>query len=259
MHTLLKTITESKHREIAELKQSHSLLDYSKAPLFSRETISLKHSLIKNDFGIIAEIKRKSPGAGAIKPDLDVAHQAELYHESGAAAISVLTDFPFFGGSTTDLLQVRNVSNLPVLRKEFILDELQLFEAKANGADAILLIASILEQQQAHHLTIIAKSLGLEVLFEIHSLRELDKLNDEVDLLLVNNRNLDTQTTDVNHCLQVAPYLPNSLPAVAASGIRSQEEITRIREAGYVGALIGESILTNNHLNELTAMPCKLS
>lgn len=259
MNALLKTITASKLDEIAELKHTHSLLDYSKSPLFSGEIRSLKHALTGNEFGIIAEIKRKSPGAGAIKPDLDVVQQAKLYHAAGAAAISVLTDFPFFGGSTADLLNVRNNCTLPVLRKEFILDELQLFEARANGADAVLLIASILEQQQAHHLTIIAKSLGMEVLFEIHSLRELDKLNDEVDLLLVNNRNLDTQTTDVNHCLQLAPYLPNSLPAVAASGIRSQEEIALIRSAGYIGALIGESILINNHLNELTTVSCKLS
>ena len=259
MNALLKTITASKLREIDELKATRSLLDYSKSPLFSGEIRSLKQSLIRKEFGIIAEIKRKSPGAGIIKSDLDVAQQAALYSNSGAAAISVLTDFPFFGGSTTDLLQVRNTCELPILRKEFILDELQLFEARANGADAILLIASILEQQQAHHLTIIAKSLGMEVLFEIHSLRELDKLNDEVDLLLVNNRNLDTQTTDVNHCLQLAPFLPHSLPAVAASGIRTQEEIAHIRSAGYVGALIGESILVNNHLNKLTSASCSLS
>lgn len=256
MHTLLSSIVENKYLEIAQLQQKHSLLDYSESPLFTREIISLKRALTANDFGIIAEIKRKSPGAGSIKPNLDITEQTLLYLESGAAAISVLTDNPFFGGSIDDLLQVRRNCQLPVLRKEFIVDELQLFEARANGADAVLLIASILEQQQAHHLTIIAKSLGMEVVFEIHTLRELDKLNDEVDLLLVNNRNLDTQTTDVQHCLQLAPHLPVSIPAIAASGIRTSEEIGQIRSSGYVGALIGESLLKNNHLNQLTVKPC---
>lgn len=256
MHTLLSSIVENKYRETEQLKQKHSLLDYSKSPLFSRDIISLKQALTATDFGIIAEIKRKSPGAGSIKPELDIAEQTLLYLDSGAAAISVLTDFPHFGGSIEDVLQVRQTCQLPVLRKEFIVDELQLFEARANGSDAILLIAAILEQQQAHHLTIIAKSLGMEVVFEIHTLRELDKLNDEVDLLLVNNRNLDTQTTDVNHCLELAPHLPESLPAIAASGIRTREEIEQIRSCGYVGALIGESLLKNNHLNRLTAKSC---
>lgn len=256
MNALLTTIVESKQQEIQQLRQKHSLLEYSQQPPFVEETRSLRQSLENKFFGIIAEIKRKSPGAGIIRADLNCVEQAQSYLEAGASGISVLTDYPFFGGSTEDLIEVRKTSPLPLLRKDFILDELQVFEARANGADAILLIASMLEKHQAHHLTIIAQSLGMEVVFEIHSIRELDKLNDEVDLLLVNNRNLDTQTTDVNHCLELANYLPTNIPAIAASGIRSIEEIARIRAAGYVGALVGESILVHQHLHELTQSVC---
>jgi len=254
MKTILDQIIATKQQEVALLKQTSSIKSFSNQPLFSQPVRSLKQSLLANEFGIIAEIKRKSPSGGAIFLDLDPIEVARSYEREGAAAISVLTDFNFFGGSTTDLELVRQHSSLPLLRKEFIIDELQLFEAKAKGADAVLLIAAILTKQQAHHFTIVARNLGMEVVFEIHTLHELDKINDEVDLIAVNNRNLAAQETSLEICINLAPYLPTFSPAIAASGMRSGTDLKRVQDAGYCGALIGEGILRTRNLSELTAI-----
>lgn len=252
MKTILDQIIANKQQEVALLKQTTSIASFANEPLFGQSVRSLKQSLLSNEFGIIAEIKRKSPSGGNILLDLDPIELAKSYEQDGASGISVLTDFNYFGGSTADLELVRQHSNLPILRKEFIIDELQLFEAKAKGADAVLLIAAILDKQQAHHLTIVARNLGLEVVFEIHTLHELEKINDEVDLIAVNNRNLAAQETSLEVCINLAPYLPSFAPAIAASGIRTSDELKRVQDAGYVGALIGESILRSQHLSELT-------
>ncbi len=253
MSTILEEIVHNKTIEIARLKRSVLISDYFRQPNFDSPVRSLKKQL--QHFGIIAEIKRKSPSSGEISTDLNVAHQAQLYESHGAAGISVLTDFKYFGGSIEDLICVRENTRLPILRKEFILDEHQLFESKAAGADAVLLIASILEKEQAHHLTILAKSMGLEVVFEIHSYEELAKINDEIDILLVNNRNLRSQVTDVENSIRLAPYLPGNIPIISASGITQKSEIIQLQQYGFQGALIGESILKGTSLSELTLNP----
>lgn len=242
MNTILEQIVASKQVEIQQLKQAGTLLDYAQSPLFNRKVISLKKN-IRDQFGIVAEIKRKSPGAGEINRNLDILSQVEQYEKQGACGISVLSDYRYFGGSIEDIVQVRNRTDLPILRKEFILDEYQLFESKAAGADAVLLIASILEKEQAHQLTIVAKSLGLEVLFEIHSFEELNKLNEEIDVLLVNNRNLKTQQTNVEHSFKLASYLPEHVLKISASGISSSDQLIQLQNHGFNGALIGESLL----------------
>lgn len=252
MKTVLETIVENKRAEVAALKKQNSIAAFTDSPLFGKKSISLKQSILSRDFGIIAEIKRKSPSGGDILPDLDPASIAHSYEQDGAAGISVLTDMDFFGGSIADITLIRPQVNIPILRKEFIIDEIQLFEAKAHGADAILLIAAILEKQQAHHLTIVAQSLGLEVLFEIHAREELEKINDEVDLIAVNNRDLHAQQTSLDHSFALAPYLPSYAPAISASGIRTREDILAMRKAGFRGALIGESVLRGGHLSTLT-------
>lgn len=253
MRTILEEIIHNKAIEIAQLKRSVFISDYFQHPNFDKPIHSMKKQL--QQFGIIAEIKRKSPSAGEISPGLNVADQAQLYETQGAAGISVLTDFKYFGGSIEDLIHVRENTRLPILRKEFILDEYQLFESKAAGADAVLLIASILEKEQAHHLTILAKSIGLEVIFEIHSFEELAKINEEIDVLLVNNRNLRSQVTDVENSLRLAPYLPANVPIVSASGITQKSELIQLQQHGFQGALIGESILKGTSLSELTPNP----
>jgi len=256
MKTILEEIVNNKLMEIAQLKQSVLISDYLQNPNFDGPVRSLKKQL--HHFGIIAEIKRKSPSAGEISPGLDVADQARLYESQGAAGISVLTDFRYFGGSIEDLIRIRENTQLPILRKEFILDEYQLFESKAAGADAILLIASILEKEQAHHLTILAKSMGLEVIFEIHSFEELAKINEEIDILLVNYRNLRSQVTDVENSIRLAPYLPDNIPIISASGITQKSELAQLQQHGFHGALIGESILKGTSLSELTPNPVQL-
>ncbi|MNU82357.1 Indole-3-glycerol phosphate synthase [compost metagenome] len=245
MNPILNQIVANKRNEIQQLKQSITLSDYVQSPLFNRKVISLRKN-IQDQFGIVAEIKRKSPGAGEIRPDLNILSQVELYENQNASGISVLTDHRYFGGSIDDLKQIRNKTNLPILRKEFIVDEYQLFESKAAGADSILLIASILEKEQAHQLTIVAKSLGLEVLFEIHSFEELNKLNDEIDILLVNNRNLKTQETHVEHSFELASYLPENIVKISASGISNSDQLDQLQNLGFNGALIGESLLKGN-------------
>ena len=252
MKTILDHIIADKQKEVDLLRQTYSIASLIQQPLFSQPARSLREQLTATEFGIIAEIKRKSPSGGSIYPHLDPAKLALEYEENGAIATSVLTDHIYFGGSIDDLQAVRSVSKLPILRKEFIIDELQLFESKAAGADDILLIAAILEKQQAHHLTIVAKSLGLEVVFEVHTFYELEKLNDEVDIIAVNNRDLSAQQTSLEHSFALAPYLPGFAPAITASGIKTPTEIERLKAAGYKGALIGESILRKQHLDQLT-------
>lgn len=250
MRTILDEIVSSKLVEISKLKENTPLSECIATPLFNRSVISLRNAL-QNHFGIIAEIKRKSPSAGIIAPGLEPGSQVAVYEKTGAAAISVLTDHPYFGGSIEDLRNIRSKTDLPILRKEFILDEYQLFESKAAGADSILLIASILEKEQAHHLTIVAKSLGLEVLFEIHSFEELHKINDEIDLLLVNNRNLKTQETSLENSFNLAAYLPENIMKISASGISNTGQLVALKDRGYNGALIGESLLNGTFNNGL--------
>lgn len=253
MKQLLLEIIRHKRAEIAHLKAHKRFSDFTDSPLFHRPTLSLAQSISNKEFGIIAEFKRKSPSAGLIAPDIQPAEQALNYQQQGAAGISVLTDNHFFSGSTADLITIRNTVQLPILQKEFILDEIQLFEAKAAGADAVLLIASILEKTLAHQLTIVAKSLGLEVLFELHTHTELQQLNDEVDLIAVNNRNLDAQQTSLQHSFDLIPYIPRTVPIISASGIQQRHETDALKAAGFAGALVGESALKNNHLHTLTS------
>ena len=158
---ILDQIIVSKKKEVELLKEKFSYTDYEKSPFFSEKTRSLTAQLGANKFGIIAELKRKSPSAGYINKELDVVQQAKLYESSGAAAISCLTDYFYFGGSGEDLTAIKPATSIPILRKEFIIDEVQLFESKAIGADVILLIAEILTKEQALHLTIMAQSLGM--------------------------------------------------------------------------------------------------
>lgn len=247
----LDKIIQTKRLEIEQLKANSSYKDFMNRELFQREPISFVNQFEK-DFGIIAEFKRKSPSAGNLIESKSLEECIENYELQGARALSILTDFPYFGGSISDIQNIRNKTNLPILRKEFILDEIQLFETKAIGADAVLLIASVLDKSLAHHLTILAKSLGLDVIFEIHSHEDLAKINDEIDCVLVNNRDLKRQTTDLSISSYYSNIIPNYFLTISASGIKTSEEINYLETIGYSGALIGESIIRNGHLHELT-------
>ena len=245
---VLDEIIANKRNEVALLKQTHSIDSFRERENFTRETISLKQHILKSGFGIIAEIKRKSPSGGEIKTDVNITEQAAFYEQNGAAGISILTDYNYFGGSIDDIIEARKVVKLPLLRKEFIIDEIQLYEAKAIGADAILLIGAVLQPEEATHLTNVARNLGLEVLYEVHTAAEVGFIPAEVDLIAVNNRDLKAQQTSLQHSFDLVKILPKNVPLISASGIKTPEDIAAVRAAGYSGALIGESILREGHL-----------
>jgi indole-3-glycerol phosphate synthase len=247
-HTILDEIVQQKRKEVTLLKQEKTYTDFEKMPHFSRTCFSLKEHISSSSFGIIAEIKRKSPSAGIIREEINPIQQALLYEKNQVSGISVLTDFKYFGGTIHDLVAVRTVSTLPLLRKEFIIDEIQILEAKANGADAILLIAEILSELQIKSFTTLAQSIGLEVLLELHEPAMLHRIYSEVDLIGVNNRNLKVQETNIQTSVDLFPFLPPNILKITESGIKTQAELSFLKEVGYNGALIGESIL-KNHLN----------
>ncbi len=250
MKTILDIIISHKKKEIKHLKETYNYVDFEHSIHFSTHCNSLKDSIQSKHFGIIAEIKRKSPSAGWIQKDLDVVRTGEQYKSANVAGISCLTDKMFFGGSNKDLQELKSQSGIPILRKEFILDEIQLFESKAIGADAVLLIAELLTKQELLHLTIMAQSLGMEVLMECHDLYNLNKMNDLVDIVGINNRNLHLQKTTLQTSFDLYPFIPSEKMCISESGIKTMDEIHQLSACGFNGALIGESILKNHAKSE---------
>lgn len=194
---------------------------------------------------VIAEVKRRSPSRGLLREDLDPAEVARAYEAHGAAAVSVLTDASFFGGSEADLAAVRKSVSLPVLRKEFVLDPWQVHETRAIGGDALLLIAAILSEGQLREYRELAATLGLAVMVEVHDRRELETaLASGAEIVGINNRDLKTFTTDIATSLLLAPLIPADRIAVSESGIRTREEIELLMQAGIRAFLIGETLIT---------------
>ena len=246
MSTILDTIIAEKKKEIEKLKPLSSIERFRKEGFFWEfENRSLVQRLqTAGSTGIIAEFKRKSPSKGWFKPkELEVEKVARAYNDLGAAGMSVLTDESFFGGDLDDLIQAKVISDIPVLRKDFIIDEWQIAEAKAFGADVILLIAACLAPVQVKQLALFAKTIGLEVLLEIHNEEELRHICDEVDMIGVNNRNLKTFEVNIETSLQLINKMPTTKPAVAESGISNVETIVTLRKAGFQGFLIGETFM----------------
>ncbi len=256
MKSILFQILENKKQEVLELKEQYSYKDFEQMEYFSRNCNSMEGSLLSNSFGIIAEIKRKSPSGGLIQPNIDLVSFVKMYEENGAAGISCLTDNAYFGGSKFDILTLRSTTQLPLLRKEFIIDELQIFESKALGADSILLIAEALEAEQALHFTILAQSLGMEVIMEFHSPDQFYKINEHVNIIGINNRDLKKQETSLDISKELIKIIPFGRTCISESGIRTPEELHMLQSLGFHGALIGESILKNispaEFISELT-------
>lgn len=203
----------------------------------------MSRALLADSTGIIAEFKRRSPSKGDIHPMADVAAVVPGYEEAGAAACSVLTDTPFFGGAVTDFAVARQRVALPLLRKEFIVDECQIKEAAFLGANAILLIASVLGHGEIERFAALTHALGMEVLLEIHGADELTKIIPDADMIGVNNRNLNTFSTDISMSAEIASKLPVRAVKIAESGLTSMDEIRRLRNEGYRGFLIGETFM----------------
>ncbi|MDP4210147.1 MAG: indole-3-glycerol phosphate synthase TrpC [Bacteroidota bacterium] len=242
--TILDKIIAEKYNEVKVQKAIVSISELEKKDAFKRTCISLKESLTHpGSSGIIAEFKRKSPSKGFINSNVAVEDVTSGYAKAGAAGLSVLTDRQFFGGSLVDLVAARGVNSIPILRKDFMVDEYQIIEAKAMGADVILLIAASLDLPLIKRLASCAKSLGLEILFEIHAQEELEKIVDEVDMVGVNNRNLKDFHVDLEHSLKLAAQLPDKFVKVSESGIDNPDTIKYLRSFGFKGFLIGENFM----------------
>ncbi|MGZ8559684.1 MAG: indole-3-glycerol phosphate synthase TrpC [Chitinophagaceae bacterium] len=249
MMDILEKIVAAKRKEIEKFKPLSSIERFRKEGFFWEiSNRSLKQNLLaEGSTGIIAEFKRKSPSKGWFKPkELEVEPVVVQYNAKGAAGISVLTDEEFFGGNLDDLIQTKIITDVPVLRKDFIIDEWQIAEAKAFGADVILLIAACLSPAEVKQLATFTKTIGLEVLLEIHNEEELDHICGEIDMVGINNRNLKTFEVDINTSLQLIDKIPKDKPAIAESGISHVETIVTLRKAGFKGFLIGENFMKTN-------------
>jgi len=241
MKNILNEIVAHKQTEVAARKTMRPAAELEQAPWFKRTPLSLSRFLQDPaKTGIIAEFKRRSPSKGLINGNVTVQEVTTAYTRYGAAGLSVLTDEKYFGGSSDDLQQARTLNNIPILRKDFVIDEYQILEAKAIGADVILLIAECLTAATVARLAKFAGGLGLEVLLEVHSASQLEKVTDDVQLVGVNNRDLTTFNVDFNRSCELAPMIPAGKIKVAESGINDPAAIATLQQAGFQGFLIGE-------------------
>ncbi len=241
---ILDKIVADKSVEVKLRKQLIPISQLEQSVLFNRETISLAKKLKNSTTGIIAEHKRRSPSKSVINQNLNVFDVAKGYEKAGVCGMSVLTDAKYFGGSLDDLLTARASCNLPLLRKEFIIEEYQIIEAKAYGADVILLIAAILTKEEVKTFSRLAKSLNLDVLLEVHNEEELQKsIMTSLDMLGVNNRNLKTFEVSLDTSKKLSQLIPNDFVKVSESGISNIETIKELQPYGYKGFLIGENFM----------------
>lgn len=237
---MLEQIVAHKRKEVEQRKKEVDAKVLEKERFFLRKTFSLKQSISDpTKTGIIAEYKRKSPSKGIINDRDSVESVTRMYAGFGASGISVLTDYKFFGGSLDDLVAARD-NEVPLLRKDFMIDEYQIVEAKAFGADVILLIAACLSPKEVKQLAIAARKLELEVLLELHDESELSHICSEVDLVGVNNRNLKNFEVDLEHSVRMSEKIGNDFTKIAESGINDVKNIRYLKEHGFNGFLIGE-------------------
>jgi indole-3-glycerol phosphate synthase len=241
---ILDKIVADKRKEVISKKEIIKVNMLEQIPFFGRKTFSLTHNLKKSHSGIIAEFKRRSPSKSVINNTALVEDVALGYEQAGVCGMSVLTDEIYFGGTLDDLITARQSCQLPILRKDFIIDEFQILEAKAFGADVILLIASILTKTKIKQFSELAKSLNLEVLLEVHNEEELHKsIMPTLDMIGVNNRNLKTFDVSLETSKQLSTLIPDDFVKISESGISSIEAIKKLKPYGYKGFLIGENFM----------------
>jgi len=245
---ILDKIVAQKRKEVAENKSLYPIPLLEKSTFFTSKTVSLSRYIKREDkSGIIAEFKRRSPSKPAINLYANVEEVSVAYMQAGASALSVLTDATFFGAASNDLKTARLFNFCPILRKDFIIDEYQVIEARSMGADAILLIAEILTKEEVKNLAALAHSLGMEVLLEIHSEVQLEKYTENIQNIGVNNRNLDTFITDVTFSKNLIEKLPKAATKISESGIHNAQVLTDLKALGYDGFLIGERFMMHAH------------
>ena len=250
MNILDKIVTQ-KRKEVDEKKELYPTRLLEKSTFYQSKTVSLSHYIKREDkSGIIAEFKRRSPSKPSINLYANVEEVSVAYMQAGASALSVLTDYTFSGGKAEDLTTARLFNFCPILRKDFIVDEYQVIEARSIGADAILLISEILTKEEVRQLSGLAHSLGMEVLLELHSEAQLDKYTDTIDLIGVNNRNLDTFKTDVAFSKNLYDKLPPEATKISESGIHDAQVLLDLKRIGYDGFLIGERFMVHANPGE---------
>ncbi|WP_394758785.1 indole-3-glycerol phosphate synthase TrpC [Flavobacterium sp.] len=245
---ILDKIIFDKRNEVALKKAIIPVSQLENSVLFGSRTISLSKILRNSNSGIIAEHKRRSPSKAEINYSFSVEEVVKGYQNAGVCGISVLTDGKYFGGSLDDLVLARASVSIPLLRKEFVIDEYQILEAKAHGADLILLIAAVLTREEIKNLSEFAQSLGLEVLLEVHNLEELQKsILPTLDMIGVNNRNLKTFEVSLDFSKELASEIPDEFVKVSESGISSIEAINELKSYGYKGFLVGENFMKTDN------------
>lgn len=244
MKDILQEIVATKRAEVDRRKRKtdlQALYRQAETPRATRH--SLQEALRSSSTGIISEFKRRSPSKGWINREADVQSVVRAYQQAGATALSILTDTPYFGGTDDDLRSARQACSLPILRKDFTIDEFQLVESRALGADAVLLIAAALTREQCRRFAEIAHQLELEVLLEIHDQSELDYYSEYVDVLGVNNRNLGSFHTDVANSFRLIEQMPREATPISESGISNPDTVKELRAIGFKGFLIGENFM----------------
>lgn len=242
--TILDEINANKRLEVEAQKQKVSIKELKTYPLYSKPCLSLKEHLLSSDkSGIIAEHKRQSPSKGIINGSVNLKEVVTGYEKAGASAVSVLTDSKYFGGTLNDLKEATSLLSIPILRKDFIIDEYQIHEAKAYGASIILLIAASLSKDEVDQFAKLAHKLGMEVLFEIHNEEELKKISEHVDVVGVNNRNLKTFTVDINQSVELFDKIPDRFIKISESGISDPKTVSNLKVQGFQGFLMGENFM----------------
>lgn len=248
---ILETIVASKRIEVAQRKKEMDISDLRRGPFYKAETFSLREALMDSaKTGIIAEFKRKSPSRGIINNSASIEEVTQAYAANGASGISVLTDEDFFRGTLADLQKAAIVNKIPLLRKDFMVDEYQLHEAKAYGASVVLLIAACLSIEDVKQLAIAAKNLGLEVLLEVHNKQELEHICDEVDIVGVNNRDLKTFSVSLEQSAELSELIPSEKLKISESGIHTVSDIQYLEKFGFKGFLIGENFMKQENPGE---------
>lgn len=247
MINILDKIIANKRLEVERHKKDTSINELEKRLSTITTPASFKEAIKNSRTGIIAEFKRRSPSRDWIFKDAKIEDVIPLYSQNGASAISVLTDMDFFGGELADLELAGSLTKTPLLRKDFVVDEYQLYQAKISGASAILLIASALMIEETKQLAKKAKELNLDVLLEIHNEQELHHINDKVDVVGVNNRNLGTFVTDIQISFDLANKIPNDFIKISESGISETQTVIDLQQAGYKGFLMGENFMKTSN------------
>ncbi len=247
---ILQQIVEVKKNEVVELKKKYSKSCFNDSSFFNKESLGFAKSISQSkQLNLIAEIKKASPSKGVLRKEFNYKEVAEIYFDNTVAAVSVLTDEKFFHGSIKYLNDIARFKKAPLLRKEFIIDEIQIYESKANGADAILLIAEILSANQIKEFTLLANEIKIEVLLEIHSASQLDKIDFSQNKIIgINNRNLETFLVDVNNTFELMKFIPNDCIIVSESGISSQHSINKLKEKKVNAVLVGEYFMTATNI-----------